>query len=78
MPIDSNTVIGTEDSWPLLGYNISMRQSELGLPPAVELLRLAALRQELLEFPSLVVTAALRIYIHPPNNSSPALHSGLV
>jgi hypothetical protein len=55
-----------------------MRQSELGLPPAVELLRLAALRQELLEFPSLVVTAALRIYIHPPNNSSPALHSGLV
>jgi hypothetical protein len=42
MPIDNNTVIGTEE-WPLLGYNIFMRQSELGLPPAVEVLRLAAL-----------------------------------
>ena len=25
MPIDNNTVIGTEE-WPLLGYNIFMRQ----------------------------------------------------
>jgi hypothetical protein len=33
VPIDNSTVIGTEE-WPLLGYNIFMRQSELGLPQA--------------------------------------------
>jgi hypothetical protein len=33
MPIDNNTVIGTEE-WPLLGYNIFMRQKQLGLPSA--------------------------------------------
>jgi hypothetical protein len=41
MPIDNNTVIGTEE-WPLLGYNIFMRQTSSAYHQ-LEVLRLAAL-----------------------------------
>jgi len=44
MPIDNNTVIGTEE-WPLLGYNIFMR---LGLPPRAGSVTIGCLKTAIL------------------------------